>query len=158
MVRMTLIVGLLLVALGVYSYVTATPKSGPAVEAVESEAAAEGGEATASGKPSVTTLIPAFVGGLIVAGGLAALVPGWRKHAMHVVMLFALIGTLGGLGMGLPKLASALRGEAERPRAVYAQVAMGVPCAVLLVSGIGSFVAARRQRDAVAEGSGDEAA
>jgi len=57
---------------------------------------------------SPTSLIPSAVG--VVFGILAAIgmVENLHKHAMHVAMLLALLGVLGGLGMGLPKLPTVL--------------------------------------------------
>lgn len=158
MLRLTLIVGLFLIVFGVFSYVTAgsgTPETttgGTAAEvAQDASETTDTAENPAGDKRSITALIPAFIGLPITVCGLVALEPSLRKHAMHGMLLFALLGALGGLGMGLPKLPAALQGESERPKAVYAQITMGIPCAILLVAGINSFLAARRKRSEEAQ-------
>lgn len=52
-----------------------------------------------SGQSSFTALIPSMFGlGILIPGYLAYKNPEMTKHAMHVTAIFALIGTLGGLG------------------------------------------------------------
>ena len=73
---------------------------------------------------SVTALIPAFFGTLILLSGIiGAMFHKARMHVMHLAALVGLIGTLGGLGMGLPKVSALLAGTAERPTAVIMQIA-----------------------------------
>jgi len=96
---------------------------------------------------AVTSLIPTIFGSVILVSGVVALVrPGLRKHVMHVAALFGLLGTLGGLGMGLPKLGMLLDGTAARPVAVGMQIAMGVICLVFLALCVKSFIDARRAK------------
>lgn len=96
---------------------------------------------------AVTSLIPSFFGTVILLCGIVALVrPGLRKHVMHVAALFGLLGTAGGLGMGLPKLGTLLDGTAQRPMAVSMQLAMGVICLVFLALCVKSFIDARRAK------------
>lgn len=96
---------------------------------------------------AVTSLIPAIFGTVILLCGVAALArPGLRKHVMHVAALFGLLGTAGGLGMGLPKLGALLDGTAQRPMAVSIQLAMGVICLVFLGLCVKSFIDARRAK------------
>jgi len=95
--------------------------------------------ATGSSKP--TSLIPTGFGTVILLSGLVALVPKFRKHAAHVAAVFGLLGMLGGLGMGLPKL---LKGNVERPAAVWEQIILGVICLAYLVFCIRSFISARK--------------
>jgi hypothetical protein len=60
-----------------------------------------------------TSLIPSGFGTLIFLSGLISVfAPEIRKHLMHVAALVGLLGTLGGLGMGLPKLGALLSGTA----------------------------------------------
>lgn len=93
---------------------------------------------------SVTALIPAFFGTLILLSGIiGAMFHKARMHVMHLAALVGLIGTLGGLGMGLPKVSALLAGTAERPTAVIMQIAMGVVCLVFLGLCVKSFVDAR---------------
>lgn len=101
----------------------------------------------ASGANAPTALIPSAFGMVIlVCGILAKVKPGIRKHVMHVAAVFGLLGTLGGLGMGLPKLGAVLNHTAARPFAVWVQLGMGVLCLVFLVLCVKSFIDARRAR------------
>lgn len=94
-----------------------------------------------------TSLIPSGFGTLIFLSGLISVfVPQIRKHLMHVAALVGLLGTLGGLGMGLPKLGALLSGTAARPLASGMQIAMGVVCLIFLVLCVKSFIDARRAR------------
>lgn len=91
-----------------------------------------------------TSLIPAYFGAALVLLGIIAYKPGARKHAMHLAAMVGLLGIIGGLGMGLPKL---LRGElGERAAAVKMQCAMGIICALFVILCIKSFIDARRRR------------
>ena len=115
----TLFTGIVLVILGVAGYV-------------------------ASGAASVTALIPAFIGFVFVALGLLGRKESLRKHAMHVTMLLALLA-IGGTFRGITALVSWAGGTPpDRPMAVVAQAITAVLCALLLVGGIRSFVAARK--------------
>lgn len=97
-----------------------------------------------TGQQSITAMIPAFFGLPIVILGIVALNENRRRHAMHGVMLLALLGFLGSF-MGLPKLVSLLGGaEVARPAAVIVQSIMAILCAALLGLGIKSFIDARR--------------
>jgi hypothetical protein len=101
----------------------------------------------ATGATHFTALIPSLFGTIIFLSGiLAHIKPGIRKHAMHVAALFGLLGTLGGLGMGLPKIAALIAGTAERPLAVGMQIAMGLVSLVFVALCVKSFVDARKAR------------
>jgi hypothetical protein len=106
-----------------------------------------------SGATSVTALIPAFFGiPLALLGFLARSEnPKMRMHTMHGAALVGVIGALGGLGMGLPKIGSLIDGTAERPLAVSMQIAMGVVCAIFVALCVRSFIAVRRARKAGGE-------
>lgn len=105
------------------------------------------GAFVATGATHFTSLIPSFFGTVIMLCGLLAVVrPGIRKHAMHVAAVFGLLGTFGGLGMGLPKLGLLLAGTASRPLAVSMQIAMGVISLIFLALCVKSFIDARRAR------------
>jgi len=120
-VRLTAVIGGLLVLTGVIGFVV-------------------------TGAASVTALIPAFVGLLLL---LAALIgsrsEGVRRHAMHAALLISLLGALGSL-MNVVKLGEVFAGTAERPAAIIASTVLLVLTVVHLVLGIRSFVAARRSR------------
>ena len=114
----TRLIGLLLIVLGVASYVT-------------------------TGRSSVTALIPAFFGAVLVICALIARSnESARKHAMHAAVAVGLIGALAALGRGVP---AALAGDASRP-AVVSQLAMGVLLLVYVALGVQSFIAARKAR------------
>ena len=113
----TRLFGLILIVLGVASY-------------------------TLTGRASVTALIPAFFGAVLVICALVARQESARKHAMHAAVAVGLIGALAALGRGVP---AALAGDATRP-AVLSQLAMGVLLLVYVALGVRSFIAARRAR------------
>ena len=101
----------------------------------------------ATGATALTALIPSVFGTIIFVAGIVAHVwPGARKHAMHVAALFGLVATLGGLGMGLPKVGALLSGTAERPAAIAIQIAMGLIALVFLALCVKSFIDARRAK------------
>jgi len=105
------------------------------------------GAFVATGSSHVTALIPSFIGTpILIFGALSLAMPHLRKHFMHGAAMFGLIGTLGGLGMGLPKLGSLIAGIADRPVAVILQVAMGILSAIFLALCVKSFIDARRAR------------
>ena len=116
MIRITTIFGALLVLLGVGFYVALQPVHW-------------------------TVLLPALFGlVLLVCASLARLGPAWRKHAMHVAMLVALLGAIGA-AMRLPRLF----GEQGALAAVSIEhLLMVLLCLVYVGLGVRSFVAARR--------------
>jgi uncharacterized membrane protein HdeD (DUF308 family) len=95
---------------------------------------------------SVTALIPAMLGVLLLVLGLLAGRPAMHSHAMHGAMVVALVGVLGTLMQVVELPALLTGGDVERPLAVVVSSLTLVLCAVLLVLGIRSFVAARRAR------------
>ena len=109
--------GLLLIVLGVASWVT-------------------------TGRTSVTALIPAFFGAVMVVCALIARTESLRKHAMHAAVAVALIGALASLARAIP---AAMDGGVSRP-AVISQLAMGALLLVYVYLGVQSFVAARKSR------------
>lgn len=103
----------------------------------------------ATGSSHVTSLIPAFFGAPILLTGILAIAkPNLRKHAMHVAAMFGLLGTAGGLGMGLPKMFTLMAGETIKstPLAVAMQVSMGFISLVFVALCVKSFIDARRAR------------
>lgn len=122
MLALTTWTGGLLVATGVIAYIVA----------VATDAA------------SVTALIPAFVGILLlIAAWIGSRSEGARKHAMHAGLAIGLLGALGSL-MNVVKLPALFDGTAERPAAVVVSTIMFVLLVAYLIAGIRSFVAARR--------------
>ena len=95
-----------------------------------------------TGRASVTALIPALFGAVLVICALVARNEGARKHAMHAAVAVGLIGALAALGRGVP---AALSGGATRP-AVLSQLVMGVLLLIYVGLGVQSFIAARKAR------------
>ncbi len=117
MARLTIIVGILLVLLGVGFYA--------ALAAIEPEA------------PSITALIPALTGLPILILGCVALKESLRMHAMHGVAMLALLSLLAPLGMQLA------RGAEVKPTVLASLLLMAGLSGFLLVACIRSFVHAR---------------
>lgn len=119
MARITIGLGVVLIALGIGAYF-------------------------ATGRESWTALIPA-VFGLPMAGlGVLALQDGMRKMAMHIAVVLGVLGFCGTV-TGLIKLPALLGGdELERPVAVGVQSAMAVLCFIFVVLCVQSFIKARR--------------
>ncbi|MGE3488972.1 MAG: hypothetical protein AB7N29_03115 [Vicinamibacterales bacterium] len=113
----TRLFGLILIVLGVASYV-------------------------ATGRTSVTALIPAIFGAIFVICALIARTESMRKHAMHLAVAVGLIGALASLGRAIP---AAMDGGATRP-AVMSQLAMAALLIVYVYLGVQSFIAARKAR------------
>ncbi|HYB93467.1 MAG TPA: hypothetical protein VEC39_00740 [Vicinamibacterales bacterium] len=113
----TRLFGLLLIVLGVASYVV-------------------------TGRTSITAMIPAFFGAALVICALIARNEAARKHAMHAAVALGLIGALAALGRAVP---AAISGGVSRP-AVISQIVMGVLLLVYVAKGVQSFAAARRAR------------
>jgi hypothetical protein len=92
------------------------------------------------GTPSITALIPAFVGIVLFLLGVAArMKEGLRKHLMHAAVLIALIGFLASAGRLFSKL-----GELSYNAAVVSQVSMALVCLLFVILAVKSFVDARR--------------
>lgn len=98
---------------------------------------------------SLTALIPAAVGLLLVIAGLIARNPKLRKHAIHGALAVALLGAIGSL-MNVAKLGDLFAGTAERPGAIISSTIMLVLLVALITAGVRSFIAARRGRQAPA--------
>jgi hypothetical protein len=90
---------------------------------------------------SMTALIPAFFGVVLLLLGLLARNEGMRKHAMHAAAAVALIGFFGALS-------SLLRGSLETRAgiAIFAQAAMAVLTGGFVLLAVKSFIDARRAR------------
>jgi len=90
-----------------------------------------------------TALIPVAVGLPIAIAGLVAFKDNLRKHAVHVALVFALLGVLATGGM-IPRIAA---GKASTLAAVEIS-AMGLISLAYLALGITSFINARKARAA----------
>lgn len=124
MPRVTIVFGVLLILVGVISYL---------IHPV-----------------SVTALIPAFVGVILVGLGAIALSPGARKHAMHVAVIVGLLGFLAAAGRLIASLAS---GKTPSTLGATSLGLMALLTGIFVVLCVRSFIAARRARQAGAAGA-----
>lgn len=124
MTKLSITTGIILIALGILSYIL-------------------------TGAASATALIPSFFG--IAFAGLGFLgnkSESMKKHSMHAALLLAILG-LGGSFGGLISMIGAIGGEMpERPAAAIGQAIMAVVCIVFLVAGVKSFIDARKNKEA----------
>jgi uncharacterized membrane protein YeaQ/YmgE (transglycosylase-associated protein family) len=118
MIRPTFVIGALLIALGLVAYF-------------------------GTGRTSVTALIPAFIGAvLVLLAAIAAAKPGARKHAMHVAVAVSLLGIVGSLMRPVRMMLADAPLELTTPLLV--QLATAIVLAVHVVLGVRSFTRARR--------------
>ena len=97
-----------------------------------------------SGMVSITALIPAAFGILLVLSGILARNPARRKMAMHIAVVVGLLGFFGSAS-GLGKAARMMAGEeVARPQAAVAQAVMAVLCLAFTAMCVRSFINARR--------------
>lgn len=97
-----------------------------------------------AGTASVTALIPAFFGIVLIAcGAIGIIAEGMRKHIMHLAVVVALLGFILTAGRLVMKAAT---GGLEASPAVMSQGAMAAVCLVFVVLAIRSFAAARSAR------------
>jgi hypothetical protein len=127
MARLTAGIGTLLITLGLVAYFLLA-------------------EPDASGKASITAMIPAFFGLPLLLLGVVALKDNLRKHAMHATAALALLGVVGAVMRPAMK---AGRGESVALNtALSVQLAMAALCLFLLIACVRSFMRARRARRA----------
>ncbi|MCH2174797.1 MAG: hypothetical protein MK193_03625 [Lentisphaeria bacterium] len=102
----------------------------------------------ASGRASVTALIPTFFGIIFfILSFIAIKKPRLNKHMMHGIMLLVLL-SLGGTFKGFGKLLSWIGGqEVDRLMAVQIQGTFFILNAILLILGILSFIKARKAKE-----------
>ena len=125
MAKPTILIALLLIALGAYGYSQAEPKEG-------------------TDKKSPTSLIPAFFGAPILICGVLALNPNRRKHAMHGAVTVGLLGFLGSASM-LPKT---FKADPVSQLKLTTQGGMAVLCLLFVILCVRSFIAARKEMKA----------
>ena len=146
MPKVTIFFAVLLIAVGLFGYLGSAPASGDrdANQLAETEGSTEN---TAKPQRSVTALIPAFVGGVLLLCGFIALNEGLRMHAMHGAVLVGLLGTLAGLGRGMSGIGKFLSGDPSLNQQSFVFVwLMTIICAVYVGLCVNSFVQARKQR------------
>ena len=92
-----------------------------------------------SDRASITALIPAFFGiVLILLGFLARSKENLRKHLMHAAIVVALLGFIATAARLVPRL-----GELTFSVAVVSQIAMALICLLFVILAIKSFADAR---------------
>lgn len=100
----------------------------------------------ATGRTSVTALIPAFLGIVMLTLGLLGGKESLRKHTMHAAAALGLLGLIGA-ARGLPAFFSLLGGaQVARPAAAVSQAIMVLLMLVYVGLGVKSFIDARRSR------------
>lgn len=99
-------------------------------------------EALGASKQSITAAIPAFIGILMLLGGLIALKN--NKVGIHIAVVFSFLGALAGLGRLIP---SAIKGKLDwGATSTLLIVAMTAITLFYTVMAVRSFIAARRAR------------
>jgi hypothetical protein len=108
--------------------------------------------------PSVTALIPAFVGVPLILCGLFARREKWRMHVMHVAVLLGLLGAVAALGRLAMKFStlipSLISDDPTVHRPVRSMFLMAAICIVYVALCVRSFIEARRRRT---QGANDSA-
>lgn len=100
----------------------------------------------ASDSKSVTSYIPAFIGGAyVVCAAISALWAAANKHVMHAAALISVLAIVGSLGIMI--------GRGATGWALFSQAATTVIAGVFLVFAIRSFRAVRIAREKAAEQS-----
>jgi hypothetical protein len=121
----SVVIGALLIGLGAWGYISAEED-----------------------RKSITALIPAFVGGLLVILGLLGTAEKMLKHAMHAAAVVGLLGLLGGIG-GAIRIIVKGKDLADKPG--ISTITMAVLCAVFVGLCVNSFIQVRRRRRAEAQ-------
>jgi len=147
MPKITIWIALALMTLGVVAYLLSAPSGATEIAEVGVTASeSQEAESTTPAKKSVTALIPAFVGiVLLLLGIIGQVADGARKHVMHLGMVIALLGAVAALGRFFSSMGSASTLGAT------SLILMAVLCALYLFMGIRSFRAARLAREAAAK-------
>jgi hypothetical protein len=92
------------------------------------------------GKASITAMIPAFFGIVLLALGHFALVKeSLSKHLMHTAVIVALLGFLLPAGRVISKLS-----EVTLNAAYISQISMALVCLIFVVLAVRSFISARK--------------
>jgi hypothetical protein len=129
MPKITIGFGVVLCAIGLFGYFRAT-----------------------TANPSITALIPFFVGNVLILCGIMGFIPNLRKHAMHAAAAVGLLGFIAAAGRGATKLGAAASDDPTIHRAPRLVILMALVCFVFVIVCILSFISARRRRQT--EGSG----
>lgn len=90
---------------------------------------------------AATALIPAYIGAVLLILGLVAQKPAARKHAMHAVVIIALLGCVGA---SWRLIKAGMGGTYPSGLAVFSQVGTALLTLLLVVLCVRSFINARR--------------
>ena len=121
MPQFTILVGVVLTALGAWAYYT-------------------------SDGASITAAIPAFFGIPFLILGFLGRNEKNLKMTMHIAAVLALLG-LAGAARGIPDAITMMQGgEVERPTAAIVQTVMAIVCGGFLGAAIKSFIDVRRAK------------
>lgn len=91
------------------------------------------------GKPSVTALIPAFIGIILAALGLAAAAKeNLRKHLMHAAVVVALLGFIATVGRLVMKI-----NDLTMSPAIISTIVTAAICLAFVLLAVRSFAKAR---------------
>ncbi|MEM6364888.1 MAG: hypothetical protein AAF539_14535 [Planctomycetota bacterium] len=147
MPKVTILFGLILIAIGVLGFVGSGSQASDDVDTTAEVASDESTAATPA--RSVTALIPAFVGVALAICGLIALKESLVKHAMHAAAMIGVLGTLAGAGRGGMGLGKFFSGDPSLNQRSFLFVwLMALVCGVFVVLCVKSFIDVRRQRQA----------
>ncbi len=148
MSKVAILFGVFLIALGVAGYLGTVPKAKPGTAATGGDTA----QAPAAVEPaqrSLTALIPAGFGVLLLICGGLGLKPERRKLAMHLAAGVAMLGVVLGGGRFASKIPSLFNGDPEiNRRAVLFTGILAIICLVYLILSVRSFIAARKRKPA----------
>jgi hypothetical protein len=100
----------------------------------------------ASGAVSVTALIPAFFGIVILTLGILASKRIGKKHAMHAAAVLSLIGFVATVGGSDEMVELLTGGDVARPGAVISRSLMSILSLAYFIVSVLSFVIARANR------------
>jgi hypothetical protein len=146
MAKTTIIFALLLILLGLVGYfgTSAQTPADAAQEQADSNTAK-----SVTPKRSITALIPAFIGVILLISGLVAMNEGLRKHAMHLAVLIGLLGFLAGAGRGTMGLSKMVSGDPSlNYRSMTFVWLMALLCGLFVILCVNSFIQARKRRSA----------
>lgn len=125
MPKITIGFGVVLCAIGLFGYFRATTEN-----------------------PSLTALIPFFVGDVLILCGVLGLIPNLRKPAMHAAAAVGLLGFIAAAGRGFTKLGAAASDDPTIHRAPRLVLLMALVCLVFVIVCVASFISARNRRQA----------
>ena len=98
-----------------------------------------------TGMQSVTALIPSFFGVILLILGIIARKESARKMALHIAMVIGLLGIIGTFSGLIDFFALISGGDVAFPAAVITKSIMALLLIFYLVSGIKTFIDARKK-------------